>query len=248
MRTDNHVTPLPPIQRFLDEIKQTLSKSSNIELFEVDIATLGPACLKTFNGIMSIDGANGWFDLLEKTGEELSPWLKTRLRRRPRKTLDEVRQLQAQRIELQTQALDIWRESGGYWDTPDSKARKGERTLDVLICPPAPHPVPPIDSYNTSNYTSLFNLLDWPCGVLPIRTFNEGELQGEVEGSKPLNGWDKYNRELWTNVDRKVYLGSVMSLQVVAPRLMERKLVESMTILDDALKEGNGGSSRLSKL
>lgn len=86
VRTDGHVTPLPPIQRFIDEVAQTLSsRPLEVEVVNVDIAALGPQFLKVFNGVISIDGANHWFDLLEQTGEPLSPWMESRLRRRPRK-------------------------------------------------------------------------------------------------------------------------------------------------------------------
>ena len=174
--------------------------------------------------------------------------MQNRLRRRPQKTLDEVSKAHGDRTELLTAFLDIWRESGGYWNTTDSKMKTGERTLDVIICPPAPHPVAPVDRWNSANYTSMFNILDYPAGIIPVRSFTEADLQGEVPDSKPLNGWDKINRGLWTDVDRKVYLGSSLSIQVVAPRLMERKLVESMAILDDILKATWSGSSRSSKL
>ena len=185
---------------------------------------------------------------LEKTGEPLSPWLQTRLRRKPQKSLNEVRDIQAQKIDIQTKSLGIWQESGGYWNTSKSKAGKGDRTIDVLICPGAPHPVAPIDRWNTTNYTSMWNLLDYPAGIVPVKTCTEGDLQGELSDSKPLNGWDKINRELWTNVGRKVYLGSALSIQVVAPRLGERKLVESMVVLDEALQPLRSGSGRSSKL
>ena len=147
-----------------------------------------------------------------------------------------------------TKTLDVWRESGGYWDTPDSKARKGERTLDVIICSPAPHPVAPIDRWNSANYTSMFNLLDYPAGIIPVRQFTESDLQGALPDSQPLNGWDRINRELWSKVDRRMYLGSALTIQVVAPRLMERKLVESMAVVDEVLQPLRNNNSRASKL
>lgn len=249
VRTDGHVTPLPPIQRFLDEVSKALSSiGPEIEVIDVDMSSLGPQLLKTFNNIISIDGANNWFDLLEKTGEPLSPWMQSRLRRRPQKALDEVRSAHAQRIDLLTKALGVWVENGGYWNTPDSKAKKGERTLDVIICVAAPHPVAPIDRWNSANYTAMFNLLDWPAGMLPVRPFVEKDIEGEIPASQPLNGWDKINRQLWTDVDRRVYLGSPLSIQVVAPRLMERKLVESMAILDEALQPLRQNTTRSSRL
>ncbi|TKA63868.1 hypothetical protein B0A55_10708 [Friedmanniomyces simplex] len=252
VRTEGHVTPLPPIQRLLDEVARTLQSSTlpsqeAIEVVDVDISRLGPQLLKVFNGIMSIDGANTWFDHIETTGEPLSPWLASRLRRRPQKALDEVRKLQAQKLELQTEFQKVWKEGGGYW-AKDVEITCGDRTLDAIICPVAPHPVPPIDRWNTTNYTSAFNLLDLPAGVLPVRTFLESDTKGELPKGDPLNGWDKINQGLWNDIDRKVYVGSVMSVLVVAPKLMDRRLVESMAVLGKALAPLREGSGRASKL
>jgi hypothetical protein len=197
---------------------------------------------------MSIDGANTWLNHLDKTGEPLSPWLATRLRRKPQKSLDEVRGIQASRTDLMTQFLGVFKESGGYWNTSASRSKEGDRMLDVIICPGAPHPVAAIDRWNTSNYTSMFNLLDLPAGIIPVRKFVEGDMAGEVPNTKPLNGWDKINREMWTDFDRKVYLGSALTMEVVAPRLMERKLVDSMGVLDEALRPLRSSASSKSKL
>lgn len=110
---------------------------------DVDASKILSQILKTFNGIISIDGANSWFDLLEATQEPLSPWLKGRLTRRPQKSLDEVRRLQAQKLELQTAFLEVWK-------TADANRADSKReTLDALIMPVAPHPILPIDRWNT---------------------------------------------------------------------------------------------------
>ncbi|KAK3648725.1 hypothetical protein LTR56_000998 [Elasticomyces elasticus] len=231
VRTDGHVTPLPPIQRLIDEVASALQAYGAVEVIEVDISSLGPRLLKVFNGVMSIDGANTWFDHLELTGEPLSPWLAGRLKRRPQKPLDEVRKLQAQKLDLQSEVQRIWRENN----------------LNIMVLPVAPHPTPKTDSWNTTNYTSALNLLDLPSGVLPVRKFRAADAQGELPDGPPLNGWDKINRGIWTD-DRDVFIGSMMSVQVVAPKLMDRKLVESMAVLEKALaplKDGPGKASKL---
>lgn len=221
----------------MQEVAQTLRTSrAGIEVVEVDVSSNLTSILKTFNSIVSIDGGAAWFDLLEATGEPLSPWLQGRLKRRPAKSLDEVRELQAQKSAHQTAFLKVWRENGGHWLTDDSKANKGNRTLDCLIMPLAPHPIPTIDTWNTVNYTASLNLLDLSTGVLPVRPVRSEDLVGEIPSSPPLNGWDKINREHWTKVDRNVYLGSPLSIQVVTPRLTERRLLDAMTMLQVALQ------------
>ncbi|KAI6914147.1 general amidase-like protein, partial [Hortaea werneckii] len=247
VRSDGHTLPLPPIATLMDEISHHLRTTAlpsscqhqPIEVINLDLSPLGPKCLKTFNAIISLDGATYWFDLLAQTAEPLSPWLQTRLKRRPPKSLDQVRELKAQISALQTEFLKVFREDGGYWipsssSSPPSsthpspaKGKRTPRTLDLILTPPAPHPVPPIDKWNTTNYTSLFNLLDVPAGVLPVRPLSPQDLQAEFPPGlpEPLNGWDKINRELWTQGGKRgrgVWMGGMLSVQVVAPRLMER--------------------------
>jgi amidase len=258
VRTDGHVTPLPPVQRMLDEVAKTLRSQSSmhltpIEVVDLDISPLLSKCIKTSNGLFSLDGTNTWFDLLESHSEPLSPWLQDRLTRRPRKSTEETTKLQAQKLDLQTRSLELWRESGGFWIPAAASSQKARQTLtqdreiDVFICPPAPHPIPPVDRWNDVNYTAAFNLLDLPAGIIPVRSVSKDDLACELEAGEPLNGWDKINRELWGEKERKLYEGSVMSVQIVAPKLMERKLVEAMAVVDEALKRGKrkGGKSLL---
>jgi amidase len=248
VRTDGHVTPLPPVQRMIDEVAKTLRSHSQssmhitpIEVVDLDLSSLLSKCIKTANGLFSLDGTNTWFDILESQSEPLSPWLATRLSRKPRKTTEQITKLQAQKIELQTSALEIWRESGGFWDAVGQKSQKSsniDREIDVFICPAAPHPIPPIDRWNDVNYTAAFNLLDLPSGIIPVRSVSKEDLACELPAGEPLNGWDKINRELWGAKERELYAGSVLSVQVVAPKLQERRLVEAMAVVDEALKRG----------
>lgn len=261
VRTDGHVTPLPPVQRMIDEVAKTLRSHSQtsmhitpIEVVDLDISSLLSRCIKTSNGLFSLDGTNTWFDLLESHSEPLSPWLQTRLSRRPRKTTEQITKLQGEKLALQTRSLEVWRESGGFWTGQQQNQQQQQnnsfdREIDIFICPAAPHPIPPTDRWNDVNYTAAFNLLDLPAGILPVRAVSEEDLACELQaGSEPLNGWDKINRELWGEKERKLYAGSVLSVQVVAPRLQERRLVEAMGVVDEALKRGKkrkGGKSLL---
>jgi Asp-tRNA(Asn)/Glu-tRNA(Gln) amidotransferase A subunit family amidase len=102
--------------------------------------------------------------------------------------------------------------------------------------------VPPVDRWNGVSYTSSFVLLDVPAGTIPVRTLGRADLSGDVPETKALGSWDERNRLLWTEVDREVYLGSPLSVQVVAPRLQERTLYSAMAVIDEALKKQFGGS------
>ncbi|KAF2857881.1 amidase [Piedraia hortae CBS 480.64] len=235
VKSDGLVEPLPPIRRLIDEVAQSLRNSGQpLQVIEVDMSFIGPRLLKGFNDLMSPSGTQNTHALLEKTGEPLSPWLKTRLPKVPAKTVEKVRQAQAQRADFQAEFNKIWHEAGGHWKTFDSKAGKGNRMLDVIICPVAPHPVPPIDRWGTMNYTGAFNVLDCPAGALPVRSMRREDLEGEVASSPAANPLEKANRSLWT--ERELYLGTPLSIQIVCPKLMDRKLFEAMGALEKTLK------------
>jgi amidase len=182
IRSDGVVEPLPPIARILDETVQALRKSG-VEVVEID-APAFKKCQSLANSFFGMDGNNTWFDHLEKTGEPLNDWLSTRLRRKAPASMDKLIGFHAKRIELQTEMLKIWK---------DPKTR---RVVDAIICPVAPHPVPPIARWNAVSYTSSFVLLDYPAGSVPIRDFEESDLNGELPPGDPLGPWDKANREL----------------------------------------------------
>ncbi|KAF2749378.1 amidase [Sporormia fimetaria CBS 119925] len=231
VRRDGVMEPHPPILRLMDEVAAKM-RTAGIEVVDMDITPLFSQCQSLANALFGVDGGNAMFDLLELTDEPLSPWLATRLRRKKALPLDKVRELQEKRNVLQKKFLKIWNDAHG-------------NEIDAFICPVAPHPVPPIDRYNGVSYTSSFVLLDYPAGTVPVRRFTEDDTKGEIEG-KVKGNWDKANRELWTKVDRNVYIGTQLAVQVVAPKLEERKLCEAMSAIDEAVRdEGKAPSARL---
>ncbi|KFY10600.1 hypothetical protein V492_04936 [Pseudogymnoascus sp. VKM F-4246] len=163
-------------------------------------------------------------DLIEETKEPFIPWLEGKVGRKTAKNSEYVSELHAKRLEVMEKMLKVFK-------APDG------RKIDAIILPVAPHPVPEIDRWNTVGYTSSFVLLDWPAGTVPIRKVNEKDLEEEVQG-KSLGTLDDRTRKLWDRktVDRRVYLDSALSVQVVAPRLQERRLWQAMDIVDRVVK------------
>jgi Asp-tRNA(Asn)/Glu-tRNA(Gln) amidotransferase A subunit family amidase len=181
VRRDGVIEPHPPILNILDEVKDKLQKSG-IEVVEMDIAPLFSQCQSLANALFGVEGGNAMFDILESFNEPLSPWLSTRLKRKKPMDLPKVQQLHGKREQLRKEFLQIWKDKHGE--------------IDAFICPVAPHPVPPIDRYNGVSYTSSFVLLDYPAGVVPVRSFEKADMEGEMTGTKPIGSWDKANREL----------------------------------------------------
>lgn len=181
VRRDGVIEPHPPIAHILDEVKDNLQKSG-IEVVEMDITPLFSQCQSLANTLFGVEGGNAMFDILESANEPLSPWLSTRLRRKKPMDLTKVQELHGKRDQLRAEFLKIWRDQHGE--------------IDAFVCPVAPHPVPPIDRYNGVSYTSSFVLLDYPAGVVPVRSFTADDTKGEMQEPKPLGSWDKANREL----------------------------------------------------
>jgi amidase len=183
MRKDDLITPLPPVSKVLEEAVQALRKSG-YEVVEMNTPAF-QKCQSLANKFFGIDGGKYIFDIMEKGGEPLNTWLSTRLRRKTPTELEPLVALHARKTELETEMLKIWRDP------------KTGRRIDAMICPVAPHPVPPIDRWNGTSYTSSFVLLDYPAGTLPVRDLEASDLEGELEvKGEALNSWDKVNREL----------------------------------------------------
>lgn len=246
VRRDGVIEPLPPIARLLDEAKVKMQKAG-IEVVEMDIAAQFSQCHSLANGLFNVEGANAMFDLLEAGEEPLSPWLSTRLKRRKMAPFEKLQELHGKREKLRKECLQMWRDKTGE--------------IDAFICPVAPHPVPPIDRYNGAGYTSSFVLLDYPAGTLPVRNFTKADKKGEMKG-KVIGSWDKANRALCKSftktadamdgangtgneVDREVYVGSPLCIQIVAPKLREERLVQAMSAIDAALKAAQPLSAKL---
>ncbi|KAJ5711795.1 hypothetical protein N7488_005951 [Penicillium malachiteum] len=252
LKTDGLVTPLPPITRVLDEVAQILRRTPGVEVVDIPTPPAMRKCQAVAGGLMGIDGGFNTLDLLESMGESLMPWHLQQGKFGPKrgKPLDifQVADLQARRSELERELLKMW-----------TLGLSPERRVDAIICPMAGHPVPPLDSYKGVGYTSSFVLLDYPAGNLPIRSFTESDLElGRAMDAPLLGGWDKMNRQLCKSfpyptdllssctlliitgdekiTDRRVYLDSPLSVQIVTPKQRDYELFQAMEIVDRAVQ------------
>ncbi|KAK7897823.1 hypothetical protein LTR67_004453 [Exophiala xenobiotica] len=238
LRSDGNCTTLPPIENVLDEVSASLAAMDNVKVLELQCPQAWTKCQSVMSKLMGVDGGVTMADMIESMGEPLVPWMSTRFRRGKPQSLLRVAELQAQRAQLEREMLKLWVE--------DDREGRRTRRLDAIVCPVAPHPVPPIEGYNAVGMTSSWVLLDYPAGTVPVRECRESDLQlgRPQEKQESLGSWDERNRELWDEkkIDRRVYLGTPLSVQVVVPRLQDEKLVEVMGWVDKACKgSGIGG-------
>ncbi|WEW54740.1 hypothetical protein PRK78_000165 [Emydomyces testavorans] len=237
LRSDGRIPPLPPIAKVLNEVAEQLRRVEFVEIVEVLVPKALGDCQAMANALMAVDGGNFMMDLLKSTGEPLIPWLQNRVRRGKPRTLSQLFELQAKRAEIERAMMQMW-------TVGSDKSRK----IDAIIHPVAPHPVPEIDRYNAVGYTSSWVLLDYPAGSIPVRNFAVADLElGKEIDSIFLSSWDKRNRELWNSntVDRRVYLNSPLSIQVLTPKLHDYDLYHAMDLIDRVLHGSQTASAKL---
>ncbi|EEH50619.2 uncharacterized protein PADG_06698 [Paracoccidioides brasiliensis Pb18] len=250
--SDGRIQPLPPIANVLNEVAQALRNIPSVEVVEIPIPDALGDCQRVANDLMGLDGAGSMADLIEATAEPLIPWLQARFKRGTPKTLAQACAVQGRRAELERDMLKMWTLPPSSLRSPSPDSEPRARKVDAIIHPIAPHPVPEHDRYNAVGYTSSWVLLDYAAGAVPVRKFTEADLElgREMEG-KILSSWDKRNRELWNSstVDRRVYLDSPLSIQVITPKLHENDLFKAMSIIDSAVRgqptRGSGQGSKL---
>jgi Asp-tRNA(Asn)/Glu-tRNA(Gln) amidotransferase A subunit family amidase len=231
MRGDGNCELLPPIRKVIDEVAETLRRTPGVQVVDVSTPPAWTKCQSLISKFFGISGGEAVADLLEETGEPLVPWMEGRFQRGKPRTLKEVASLQKSRTLLEREMLDVWNKRIDF-----DRVRK----IDAMVCPVAAHPVPEIDRWNAVGYTSSFVLLDYPAGVVPVRDFNKNDLElGKEMDGKAIGSWDERNRELWDEktVDRTVYLGTPLSVQVVTPRQQDERLAIAMRIIDEAVHQ-----------
>ena len=230
IREDGNTEPHPPVLNVLNEVSLRLGRHPDIKVLEIATPAAWQKCQGLMSKLMGVGGSERMADLLQETGEPLVPWMKSRFIKTKPRTFQEAAELQSRRAELEKMMLDVWYHTG-----PDGTR---SQKIDAIICPVAPHPIPEIERWNAVGYTSSFVLLDYPAASMPIRSVTKDDLDhGKEAPSKELGSWDKRNRELWSQktVNRNVYLGTPLSIQVVTPKLRDCELVRSMDVIARAL-------------
>ncbi|KAL8715570.1 MAG: hypothetical protein Q9220_000906 [cf. Caloplaca sp. 1 TL-2023] len=238
---DGNTAPLPPVARMMHTLSRRLLQTrKNVQIIPIDPLTSGfSACQSLANKFFAAEGGAHLLSLLSSTREPIIPWLEGRLRAREPATLDRFRELCAERDALRTRLLEsVWRDKNN-----------GGLLLDFLLCPVAPHPVPPVDRWGVIGYTSSFVLLDWVVGVLPLGVVGEEDVvERQVEGEERGHG-DKMNRTLWADGDvRRGWVGAPMGVQVVGLRGEERRVWEAMKVVEGVVGGGERVERRKEKL
>ncbi|OSX66119.1 hypothetical protein POSPLADRAFT_1052794 [Postia placenta MAD-698-R-SB12] len=136
-------------------------------------------------------------------------------------------QIQKARADLRKEYLDHWQKTVDTTGTG--------RPVDAIISPGAPFAAPPHGKNFYSNYTKVFNALDYSACIFPVTRV---DVTKDVK--KPahtfLSNLDETNYNLY---DPVVFQNAPVGLQLVGRTLEEEAVIAMTEIVDTALKAGS---------
>ncbi|KAF5010076.1 hypothetical protein FDECE_3742 [Fusarium decemcellulare] len=101
-----------------------------------------------------------------------------------------------------------------------------DNELDIVLAPGATTTAVPHDTYGVPVYTLMWNVLDYPAGIIPYGTASKFEDSQYQKASAPFD--PDYDPEAWH--------GAPCAIQVVAPRFRDEECLQAMKIIDIAIK------------
>ncbi|TWU70433.1 hypothetical protein ED733_000306 [Metarhizium rileyi] len=211
---DNMVRPTPPVTRALGDVVSRLRAAGHqvVDWDPVDqregLALLGR--------MFVADGGTAIRKQLERTGE---PWRPEMEQYRIAKELStyEMWNLQLERVDFQNRYLDRWNRAG----------------IDAILCPTIPFNTVKNGSFKHVGYTGVYNVLDYSCLSFPTGLSVDKRVDRIQEPYQPL-GSDC--EAINADYDAETMHGLPISLQLVARRLEEEKVLAMGALILDVLR------------
>ncbi|KAK7182854.1 hypothetical protein DPSP01_011982 [Paraphaeosphaeria sporulosa] len=124
-----------------------------------------------------------------------------------------------QRLHELTEARDAYTAAWhGIWQA---------HALDVVLAPGAATTAVPHDSYGVPVYTCMWNLIDYPAGIIP---FGKSSRELDPQPQKAVGPFEPH-------YDPDACEGAPCAVQVVAPRLQDEECLRAMRIIDKVLND-----------
>ncbi|KAE8440968.1 hypothetical protein EG329_006157 [Mollisiaceae sp. DMI_Dod_QoI] len=222
MWSDDIVTPHPPITRALKSVAKTLSEAG-IEV--VDWKPEGhDECWDITQALYYEDGGKAVEKLIRDGGETVMPlteWLIHGSENVKYRTVEDIWDLKVKRNNYRLRYNKLWLSTGAEDGHP----------VDAILCPAGPGPAPPHENAKYWNYTSQWNLLEYPGAVFPVTTVDQ-KADLKDESYVPKNEQDKFNYELYSP---EKYIDAPVSLQIVTRRFEDEKCLKILELVEKAM-------------
>lgn len=216
MWDDGMVTPTPPVQRALKETVDKLKKAGH-EIIEWH-PSLHAQALSILGRMFVADGGKSVRAILEPTEEPFRPEMQA-YAEAEEMGVYAMWKLHLERTELQKKFLDQW---NSYGD------------LDAILCPTTPYSSVEHGKFKYVGYTGVFNIVDYAAASFPCGVIVSKEIDRPKPCHRPLSDLD---REIHAEYSQHVVHGMPVSLQLVARRLEEEKVLEMTREIIEALNK-----------
>ncbi|KAH7931012.1 general amidase [Leucogyrophana mollusca] len=225
MWNDGVVIPHPPITRSLELVKAALIKAGHtvIDWQPLKHRALGDMTREIWNAASAED----YKVTTSVTGEPIitsmmiAPGPAVNAPFRPSKDGISAYQL----WQVQKKRRDLRQEYTDLWEATVLETGTG-RPIDAIICPAAPYAAPPHGLNRYTNYTTVWNALDYPACVFPVSTVDPA-----VDVKKPAHSFvDAFDKSIYDLYDPETFKNAPVCLQLVG-RTLEEEAVIGMTEL-----------------
>ena len=237
---DGVVKPHPPVTRALKEVAEKLRHSEHITIVDWQPYRHDSAW-EIIASLYFCDGAADESNRIEASGEPWRPLSKFIIKENPyikKHTISSLWQWTTKREEYRSKYAEIWNQTASNYEAPleGSNHEQVEQAyedlrdmVDIILCPVGPGAALPLDCSRYWGYTSQWNLLDYPAIVFPV-TQVDPEIDKVEDGYAPRNKDDEYNYKLY---EPEKYRDAPVSLQLVARRFEDEKVMEALEIVKD---------------
>ncbi|USW55021.1 Putative amidase [Septoria linicola] len=243
MEDDGIVRPHPPILRGLRSMVERLCRDPDIECVDFPAYKHDEAWKLT----STLYFADGGAEEMEAIDASREPWLP--LSEWVVKENANVRELHVRdswKLVVQKKQYKVayqqhWNSIGtsilgpaeGTIDA--ARVTSSDRPIvDVLLCPVGPGCAPPHGNSKYWSYSSQWNLLEYPAIAFPTGLFC-GPGDQANDAYVPRNDIDKWHHELY---QQDVYAGAPISLQLVARRFEDEKVIEALEMMLETFNSG----------
>ncbi|KAF4415245.1 hypothetical protein F53441_14649 [Fusarium austroafricanum] len=218
---DGFVEPQPPVKKALAWARDQLSDpkySDRIEFKKFNVLDSAAAWSK-IRRMYWPDGAKAVKDAIESTGEPVHPlseWIWKDAEPHGMLTAADLNLMRRERDEFRWAFAQNW----------------NDQDVDIVIGPAFIGPASAHDTAFFWNYTSLYNLVDYPGVVIPTPVKVVGNEKYDA-AYEPLSETCSQVKDLWEASD---FTGAPINLQIVARKYHDNELFGALKLLEDVFK------------
>lgn len=239
---DGIVRPHPPILRGITTLISRIQHHPDIEIVPFP-AYKHDEAWRIISSLYFADAGQEELAAMSASSEPLRPMSQWILEQSPHQqplTIAEVWKLTCERDAYKAAYTRHWNSVNTHLAGPDDEDSTtmllqgedaqdvAEKMVDVILCPVGPGVAPLFHTAKYWNYTSQWNLLDYPSLVFPTGLKCLPEEDGMEESYQPRNEQDRYNYNLY---DAEKFRDAPISLQLVGRRYEDEKLIEALELI-----------------